>query len=69
MKDIIFMKIMYSYVTNNSEKLEKKYLNLLSEVKIKGCNEKVKKFNKSKVISALKERKMLIENTSYDDNE
>lgn len=69
MKDIIFMKIMYSYVTNNSEKLEKKYLNLLSEVKIKGCKEKVKKFNKSKVISALKERKMLIENTSYDDNE
>lgn len=65
MKDILFMKIMHSYITNNSDRLEKKYLNLLSEIKIKGCNERVKKFNKSKVISALKEQKMLIENNNY----
>lgn len=65
MKDTLFMNIMHSYVTNNSDKLEKKYLNLLSEIKMKGCSEQVKKFNKSRVISKLKERKMLIDNNSY----
>lgn len=64
MKDVLFLKLMSVYIINNNSALEKRYLNMLGEVKTKNYTLAEKSSKKSRVISGIKNKK-IIEESSF----